>query len=45
MPYEDQLAKKNKWGTRQLRQLRKKLVPLAELSQDRKSQLAWIYEK
>jgi tRNA/tmRNA/rRNA uracil-C5-methylase (TrmA/RlmC/RlmD family) len=45
MPYEEQLAKKQKQAIRQLRNFRKKLVPLAELTPERKAQLAWIYEK
>ncbi|ORZ05454.1 S-adenosyl-L-methionine-dependent methyltransferase [Absidia repens] len=44
VPYEDQVAKKHKLGVRQIRNLRKKLLPLADLSEERKAQLAWIYE-
>ncbi|CAO3593546.1 unnamed protein product [Absidia cylindrospora] len=44
VPYQDQVAKKHKLGVRQIRNLRKKLLPLAELSEERKTQLAWIYE-
>ncbi|CAO3646053.1 unnamed protein product [Cunninghamella echinulata] len=45
IPYEDQLNKKHKVGVRQLRQLKKKLTQLQDMTEEGKKQLQWAFNQ